>query len=175
MKASLKYLALTLGTIGMLAQTVSAQVTIDSVQVYNFNGGNANDPSTGFGAVNYTYSIGKYEVTLNQYNTFLNAVAKTDTYGLYNASMAVNANIAGITQSGASGSFSYAVTGSGDRPVTFVSWFDSARFAERAAHRGAGGGNYGDGNLRLERSYQRRGFHTRRYWDLLTADRERMV
>ena len=39
------------------------------------------------GSVSYEYNIGKYEVTAGQYTEFLNAVAKTDTYGLYNTSM----------------------------------------------------------------------------------------
>ena len=36
----------------------------------------------------YTYQMGKYDVTVGQYCQFLNAVAKTDTYGLYNSYMA---------------------------------------------------------------------------------------
>jgi formylglycine-generating enzyme len=78
--------------------------------------------------VPYDYSIGKYEVTLAQYTTFLNAVAATDSFSLYNASMATDLNSAGIAQSGTSGSFTYSVIGTGTRPVTFVSWFDAARF-----------------------------------------------
>ena len=31
--------------------------------------------------------MGTYDVTLAQYTAFLNAVAKTDTYGLYNSYM----------------------------------------------------------------------------------------
>jgi formylglycine-generating enzyme required for sulfatase activity len=90
--------------------------------------GNAAD-STGYGAVNYEYHIGKYEVTIAQYTAFLNAVAATDTYSLYNTSMGTDLNIAGISRSGSSGSFSYSVIGSGNRPITYVSWFDAARFA----------------------------------------------
>ena len=89
--------------------------------------GNASEASV-YGAVPYEYSIGKYEVTLAQYTAFLNAVAATDTFGLYNASIATNLNIAGISQSGSSGSFTYTVIGDGARPVTYVSWFDAARF-----------------------------------------------
>ena len=81
-----------------------------------------------FGAVTYTYAIGKYEVTLNQYTEFLNAVAATDTYGLYNTNMGTDLNIKGITRSGSSGSYTYAVSGNGTRPVTYVSWLDAARF-----------------------------------------------
>jgi formylglycine-generating enzyme required for sulfatase activity len=68
-------------------------------------------------------------VSLNEYTAFLNAVASTDTYGLYESSMATDLNIAGISRSGTSGSYSYAVIGSGNRPISYVSWFDAARFA----------------------------------------------
>ena len=64
------------------------------------------DPATGHGAVAYNYSIDKYDVTVGQYTDFLNAVAATDTYGLYHhASMGTNLNIAGISRSGSSGSY----------------------------------------------------------------------
>jgi formylglycine-generating enzyme required for sulfatase activity len=121
----LQRFGLALAACGLLTQTASALVTIDSV--YVGNAGNAAD-WTGYGAVAYDYGIGKYEVTLNQYTEFLNAVAKTDTYGLYNTSMGTDLNVAGISRSGISGSYSYSVIGSGNRPVTYVSWYDSARF-----------------------------------------------
>jgi len=94
------------------------------------NAGNANDASTGntYGGVGYNYAIGKYDVTLNQYAVFLNAVAQTDPLSLYDSNMGTDANIKGILQTGVSGSFSYSVIGSGLRPVTEVSWFDAARF-----------------------------------------------
>ena len=68
-------------------------------------------------------------MSLSQYATFLNAVAATDTYSLYNANMATFLNTAGISRTGGSGSYSYALVGSGSRPVSYVSWFDAARFA----------------------------------------------
>jgi formylglycine-generating enzyme len=107
----------------------ASAVTIDTVAVGNT--GNANDPATGkrFGGVSYVYSIGKYEVTVGQYTGFLNAVAATDTYGLYSTAMATNLNVAGIARSGDSGSYTYDVIGSASHPVTFVSWGDAARFA----------------------------------------------
>ncbi len=61
--------------------------------------GNAAD-TTGYGSVDYTYNIGKYNVTAAQYCDFLNAVAATDTYGLYNASMSSYSGC-GITRTGA--------------------------------------------------------------------------
>jgi hypothetical protein len=48
------------------------------------NPGNAVDTATGYGSVPYVYQMGKYDVTVGQYTAFLNAVATTDTYGLYN-------------------------------------------------------------------------------------------
>jgi formylglycine-generating enzyme required for sulfatase activity len=121
-----KLVVLTLATWSLLAEPASALITIDTVPVGN--GGNAADPTTGYGTVGYDYGIGKYEVTLNQYNTFLNAVAATDAYGLYNESMGMDLTIAGISRIGVSGSYAYSVIGSGNRPVTYVSWYDAARF-----------------------------------------------
>ncbi|MFM8495265.1 MAG: formylglycine-generating enzyme family protein [Planctomycetia bacterium] len=110
-------------------------VTIDLVTVGN--AGNAND-TTGYGAVNYDYRIGKYEVTIQQYTDFLNAVAKTDTYLLYNGAMASNGNIAGIGQGGAPGNLTYSVLAnagnSGNRPITYVNWWAVARFANWMAN-----------------------------------------
>jgi formylglycine-generating enzyme required for sulfatase activity len=82
----------------------------------------------GYGAVDYVYRISRNETTIAQYTAFLNAVATTDPYNLYNVNMAIG-NIAGIQRNGTSGSYTYSVIGSGDRPVTVVSWFDAARFA----------------------------------------------
>lgn len=91
------------------------------------NAGNVAD-STTYGAVPYEFQMGKYEVTLAQYTTFLNAVAATDPFALYNASMEADTAVAGIARSGSDGSYTYSVIGSGARPVTYVSWFDAARF-----------------------------------------------
>ncbi|MBU6276716.1 MAG: hypothetical protein KGQ61_08760 [Planctomycetes bacterium] len=67
-----------------------------------------------------SYQIGKHEVTISQYTAFLNAGAASDPFGLYDISMGLQENTRGITQSGPSGSYSYAVIGSsGDKPITF--------------------------------------------------------
>jgi len=127
--------------IGSLAVSAGT-VTIDMVTVGN--PGNAND-TTGYGRVTYDYQIGKYEVTIGQYTEFLNAVAKTDTYSLYNTSMGTDQNIRGISRSGVSGSYSYSViaasgsapnggVSAANRPITYVSWWDSARFANWVAN-----------------------------------------
>jgi formylglycine-generating enzyme required for sulfatase activity len=113
---------------GFALVTPAFAVTIDYVAVGN--AGNANDAATGgvYGAVSYAYNISKNETTIAQYAEFLNAVAKTDSYGLYSASMTTS-YINGISRSGVSGSFTYSVaTDSGNKPITYVSWFDAARF-----------------------------------------------
>jgi len=109
----------------------AAQAEINIQTVYVGNAGNAADTvgyGTFYGSVDHTYSIGKYEVTLVQYTAFLNAVAKTDPNHLYNEGMANDVRVAGISRSGESGSYTYSVIGNGQRPVTYVSWFDAARF-----------------------------------------------
>jgi len=87
------------------------------------------------GAVDYNYSIGKYEVTAKQYTDFLNKVAQTDTYGLYDSNMSSNAQGCKIQQSGTSGSYTYSVANNSmdgyyaNRPVNYVSFWDACRFA----------------------------------------------
>ena len=110
-----------------IAPAAFADIGYDFVTVSFGFSGNADDVGD-IGGVEYTYSIGEYDVTLNQYVTFLNAVAQTDPYSLYNPSLATDLNVAGIKRKGASGHYTYAVIGSGSRPVTYVSWFDAARF-----------------------------------------------
>ena len=85
--------------LGSLAVPAHA-VTIDWVTVGD--PGNTADDTT-YGAVATSFQIMKYEWTNSQYTAFLNSVAATDTYSLYNASMGSNAR-GGITQSGSSGS-----------------------------------------------------------------------
>lgn len=115
----------------MILAAGSAAAAINISYVPIGNPGNAADPATGslYGAVAYDYQIAKNETTITEYAAFLNAVAKTDTYGLYATSMQTDGNIAGIQRIGTSGSYSYTVLGSGNRPITYVSWFDAARFA----------------------------------------------
>jgi formylglycine-generating enzyme required for sulfatase activity len=98
--------------------------------------GNAPD-TTGFGAVSYTYQMGEFDVTAAQYTQFLNAVAKTDPYRLFNASMspAGGYGTPGIVQSGTSGNFTYSVAASNANfPVDEVSWGDAARFCNWLAN-----------------------------------------
>jgi len=109
----------------LFAYPAQAVVEIDWVTVRD--PGNAAD-TTGYGAVAYPYQIGQYEVTNAQYAEFLNAVAATDTNGLYNANM--GSGLGGIARSGSSGSYTYsAIAGREDMPVNWVSFWDATRFA----------------------------------------------
>lgn len=103
------------------------------------NAGNAADTrydSTGFGAVGYEFQIGKYEITAGQYCAFLNAVAKSDPYGLYCNYMVTDSFGCKITQHGSSGSYTYDFSARPagtefdwvNRPVNWVTWSDAARF-----------------------------------------------
>lgn len=109
-----------------------ASITIPTMPVGN--PGNAadtrvmNDGTTGYGSVAYTYNIGSTEVTNAQYVAFLNAVAATDTYGLYNPAMSGSSG--GIARAGSPGSYVYApITGRANNPVNFVSFWDACRFS----------------------------------------------
>lgn len=127
---------------------IAAPVTYEMVTVGD--AGNTAD-TTGYGAVGYEYRIGKYEVTIGQYTTFLNAVAKADPYGLYNGNMATDLAVAGIARTGVYGAYSYSplapagLTPTGasspeNRPISYISWFDAARFANWM-HNGQGNGD----------------------------------
>lgn len=117
----------------------SAGVVMETVTVGN--PGNAGEQSrlasgdpTFYGGVAYTFSMGKYEVTAGQYTAFLNAVAATDTYGLYHIRMDYDAdptrNGCNIKRHGAPGSYTYTVAPDwANRPVNYVSWADAVRFA----------------------------------------------
>ena len=130
---------------GFTGPLAAPGVVIDTVTVGNpGNDGELSGAGAGgygpdriCGAVDYVYNISKYEVTAGQYCAFLNAVAATDTYGLYNTSMDSSPYGCQITRNGTSGSYTYDFSGrpSGteadwvDRPVNYVSWGDAARFA----------------------------------------------
>ncbi len=110
-----------------------AQLTIPTVPVGN--PGNAGETTINgtYGAVGYTYNVATTEVTNAQYAAFLNAVAATDTYNLYNGdgvSTGMASSFGGITRTGSPGTYSYStVSGRASNPVNFVSFWDAARFA----------------------------------------------
>jgi hypothetical protein len=103
-----------------MSEMVTQAATIETVPVRNL--GNRGEPSGNSkpgghgpgricGAVDYSYNIGKYEVTAGQYCEFLNAVAKTDTYGLYSARMDSDPRGCQITRHGSRGSYTYDFSG----------------------------------------------------------------
>lgn len=122
-------------TVLVLGSFAQANITIDTVTVGD--SGNAGElsgagnypPSRICGSVDYTYNIGRYEVTAGQYTAFLNAVARTDTYGLYNANMWSSSSGCKIQRAGASGSYTYSVASPlANKPVNCVSYWDACRF-----------------------------------------------
>jgi formylglycine-generating enzyme required for sulfatase activity len=94
--------------------------------------GNPADTRTDYGAVSYSYAIGTFEVTAGQYTAFLNAVARTDPYGLYasnSSDMSTWPTGPRIQRTGSSGNYAYSVAADyADRPINFISWGDAARF-----------------------------------------------
>ena len=89
------------------------------------------DTLAGYGSVGYNYNIGKYEVTAGQYTAFLNAVAShrhlravqhghvgATTYGCKISGAALPAATPTAWQSDCA-----------NRPVNYVSYWDSCRFA----------------------------------------------
>jgi formylglycine-generating enzyme len=111
------------------AATAVAAITVETVPVGN--PGNAAH-GTGYGSVAYEYGMGKVEITAAQYTAFLNAIAATDTYGVFHTEMQTGiwGCADGITRSGTPGGYSYSV---GDNwanlPVSILTWADAARFA----------------------------------------------
>ena len=96
------------------------------------NAGNPADDAAGYcGSVGYEYSIATTEVTTAQYVEFLNAVAsEEDIHYLYNSLMSTYYYYSGISRTDSSGSYEYSAnTGWENRPVVFVSWYDTLRFA----------------------------------------------
>ncbi len=113
----------------LLGTTTAHAVTMQMLPVGS--PANAPDSATGYGEVDYSYSIGEYDVTNVQYAEFLNAKAVTDTYGLWNSVMdpVADSGIGGITRSGSNGLYSYSVAaGYANKPVAGVSWYDAVRF-----------------------------------------------
>jgi sulfatase modifying factor 1 len=153
-------IGLTLLSLAICYMSIAQAVTIDMIPVGNVgNAGEVQFQGT-FGGVSYNYRIGKTEVTNAQYTEFLNAVAVSDPYELYHNDMGGDTR-GGITRSDSSGSYSYAVkadaAGQGpggsnytyrDKPVVFVSWYDSIRFANWL-HNGQGSGDTEEGAYTL--------------------------
>lgn len=115
------------------SQAQSPLVTIDTVTVGD--SGNRSD-SSGYGAVNDVFALGKYEVTIGQYTVFLNAVASVTAEAhladLWHPKMSSDPRISGISRAGSGTAidpYIYAGLGNTNRPISYLSWIDAARFA----------------------------------------------
>jgi sulfatase modifying factor 1 len=137
----------------LLCAVSAPGVEIDWVPV----GDPGNPPDqTGYGAVAYDYQIGRFEVTVEQYVEFLNAVAADDPRQLWHPSMGlaeyritepvfagrVPPRMPGcILRTGGPGAYRYeAVAGWEKKPVVYVSFLDGMRFANWL-HNGRGKGD----------------------------------
>lgn len=92
--------------------------------------GNISDLETGRGCVPHEYEIASAEITNAQYATFLNAVARRhDRYRLFVQDMATGV-VGGINRRRKDNDYVYAAKpGYEHRPVTYLSWFSLARYA----------------------------------------------
>lgn len=112
---------------------------IETVEIGDPNNAPATVNSTSIGQVSAAFRMAKFEVTIADYVVFLNAVATRADGGngaiiesLYDTRMGSDGAIAGITRSGsgsAGAPYAYAVVGDGKKPISYVSWFSAARFA----------------------------------------------
>ena len=91
------------------------------------------DPVSNSTLPDYDFYIGTHEVTNAQYAQFLNSVASVDNYLLYDNKMGetdLDQGLGGITRQGESGDYSYTVVPElANHPVTYVSFYDAARYA----------------------------------------------
>ncbi|MGA2232083.1 MAG: SUMF1/EgtB/PvdO family nonheme iron enzyme [Tepidisphaeraceae bacterium] len=112
----------------------AGQVSVQFVTV----GDPGNAPDTnGLGSVPYTFQMGECDITAGEYTEFLNAVATTDPYGLYDLNMNPASGFAacGIVRTGNPGTYSYSVVaGDANFPVNEVTWGDAARFCNWLAN-----------------------------------------
>jgi formylglycine-generating enzyme len=114
--------------VGLVTAAAQASpVTFDWALVGN--PGNDSDDTT-LGRVNYSYAISKTEVTNSQYATFLNAADPegTNSKALYNPEMAGDFGGIELHAGAAAGGKYVAMAGRGQKPVTYVSFFDAMRF-----------------------------------------------
>ena len=93
------------------------------------NPGNAAD-TTGFGAVGYSYQIDKYDVTNSQYVEFLNAKDPTgaNPLGLYSSMSYAQYGGINFRAGNANGGKYSVISGDGNHPVNYVTFFDTLRF-----------------------------------------------
>jgi sulfatase modifying factor 1 len=135
----------------LAASNRAPAVEIEFVRIGNpGNPADTRHDANGFGAVPYSYRMGKYEVTNGQYRAFLNAKASLgDPHGLYNEEMA--SSHGGIQRLGngtPESPWTYIAKDSNNFydswPVNFFSFWDAARFVNWL-HNGQGDGDTEEG------------------------------
>ncbi len=135
-------------TIALFLLTTCWAHGIDLVEVGD--PGNPPHPITQLGRVDYHYQIGRTEVTNEEYVAFLNAVAsKTDPHGLFHPLMS-SSERGGVRRNGEEGNYRYTSKEAMDQhPVTFLSWYQAARFVNWL-HHGKGDGDTENGAYHLQ-------------------------
>lgn len=102
-------------------------------QLSGVNASGGGGPNAIVGAVNYVYRIGTYDVTNTQYTAFLNLKDPdgTDLLDLYSTEMGTDTVNGGISfnPNAPAGSKYAVIPGHGNAPVTYVTWYDTLRFA----------------------------------------------
>ncbi len=138
--------------VGGPARAAGPPTSVDLAWVTVGNPGNpadtevmAADRTSGYGAVDHEYRIGKYDVTNTEYAAFLNAVARrSDPYLLYFPCMDRTQCYgvgSGIERTGTKSGYTYAAQpGRERRPVNYVNLFSAMRFANWM-HNGQGSGS----------------------------------
>lgn len=127
--AAITALWATAASAGVVSINYGTSTVMDFLPIGNpGNVGKTVGTSGTFGSVATTFNMGRSEVSNAEYITFLNAVAKSDPYGLYNTNMG-SFSTGGITRTGSSGSFVYtAKAGFENRAANFVNVYSAARF-----------------------------------------------
>ena len=132
--------------------------SLDSLEIESAYVGDLNNPEgkkrvggkNDVGRVGYGYYIGKYEVTNEEYATFLNNAARyNDDYGLWNPNMSLK----NIIREGNEGNWFYKSVADMERhPVTNVSWKDAARFSNWMTSGSINIGTYG--SIQIANDYE---------------------
>ena len=134
------------GNGGAAISVIAVNGTTSAYSPYDYSSfvrveNSGNNANAGYGAVNYNYRIGKFEVTNDEYVEFLNAVARDDhdaannfvnnvDMGLYSLLMETEAPNNGISRNASFPDYYYAaLRGMNKKPVVFVSYMDAARYA----------------------------------------------
>jgi formylglycine-generating enzyme required for sulfatase activity len=137
-----KAFAFVLFTVGLPGPAMADSVAYPATLVV----GNPNNlaDETGYGSVPYTYRIGTYEVTNEEYCEFLNAVESSSRYGLYRWQMKKKAS-GGIERGGDETNYTYSVkAGMARKPAVLMNWYETLRFCNWLSN-GKGGGSVDTG------------------------------